>query len=71
MRSVDIDENYVLYEDGRVYSKLNKKFLKQCETSGYLVYGSRLGSVHRLLAQHFLGGIPEGMVVNHKDGNNK
>lgn len=69
MKSVDIDENYVLYEDGRVYSKRNKKFLKQGESAGYLLYGSQLGSVHRLLAQHFLGGIPQGMVVNHKDGN--
>lgn len=72
MRNVRINENYTLYEDGSVYSHLNNIFLKQCETpAGYLTYSGQLGSIHRLLAEYFLGGIPDGMCVNHKDGNKK
>ena len=61
---------YIIYEDGRVYSKNSDKFLKPSlsATTGYLVYG-RLGSMHRLLVEHFINEIPEGMVVNHLDGN--
>lgn len=70
MKTVDFG-SYTIYEDGRVYSHISKKFLKQSlsKHSGYLVYGSKLGSVHRLIVTHFIGAIPDGMVVNHKDGN--
>lgn len=70
MKTVDFG-SYTIYEDGRVYSHISKKFLKQClsKSSGYYVYGSKLGFVHRLVATHFIGNIPKGMVVNHKDGN--
>ena len=67
----EIKPGYHLYEDGRVYSDINGKFLKQTlsKDTGYLTYSSYLGSVHRLLARHFKGPIPEGYVVNHIDGN--
>lgn len=70
MKSVDFD-SYTIYEDGRVYSHISNKFLKQTlsKQAGYLVYGSKLGFVHRLVAAHFIGNIPKGMIVNHKDGN--
>lgn len=62
---------YTIYENGNVYSHISNKFLKQSysKKSGYMVYSSKLGSVHRLLVTHFIGEIPEGMCVNHKDGN--
>jgi hypothetical protein len=31
----------------------------------------RIVNVHRLVAEHFLGPLPEGMVVHHKDGNRR
>lgn len=70
MKSVDFG-SYTIYEDGRVYSHISNKFLKQTlsKQAGYLVYGSKLGFVHRLVATHFIGNIPKGMTVNHKDGN--
>lgn len=69
MKAVDT-EHYTIYEDGRVFSKRSKKFLKPSLTkAGYFTYSKKLGTVHRLIAEHFLGGIPKGMVVNHKDGN--
>lgn len=67
---VFINEKYLLYPTGEVYSLINNIFLKQSMSAGYYIYGSARGlsSVHRLLAEHYLGGIPEGYVVNHKNG---
>lgn len=65
-----IDGNYIVYENGRVYSKITKRFLNPTlSPSGYLTYSNNLGTVHRLVAKSFISEIPEGMVVNHKDGN--
>lgn len=61
---------YVVYSDGKVWSKISKKFLKQTLTnSGYYILGSKLGFVHRLIVKTFIGKIPNGFEVNHKDGN--
>lgn len=66
---------YDLYADGRVFSRISQKFLKQQPApNGYLHvvltnsgFKKRL-SVHRLLATAFLGQPAPGMVVNHKNG---
>ncbi|AXH70976.1 HNH endonnuclease [Vibrio phage BONAISHI] len=62
-------DDYIVSNFGRVFSRKSCMMLKQSLTkAGYLTYGSRLGSVHRLIVTHYLGPIPKGMVVNHKNG---
>lgn len=73
---VELNEDYVVYPDGNVWSKRNKMFLKPVlASSGYLTYspsvtkGLLSPTVHRILAYCYLGAFDQGMVVNHKDGN--
>lgn len=69
MLPVYLNEYYLLYPDGRLLSLRHNRWRKASVTkAGYLTYGSLIGSVHRLLAHCFKGGIPKGLVVNHKDG---
>lgn len=66
---------YLIYEDGRVYSKKTRRFLKQClNRGGYptvnLSHNGEYKShrIHRLVAEHFLQKV-EGLTdVNHIDG---
>lgn len=68
--------DYIVSEDGYVYSNKTKKKLKQFQTQkGYLrvtLYdkGSRLTFyVHRLVALAFIEDADAGLEVNHKDFN--
>lgn len=64
---------YWVSENGDVYVintgyKLN---VKPCKRSGYYKIGRDTGfsSLHRLVYSSFVGDIPEGMQINHIDGN--
>jgi len=64
--------NYLIYDDGRVYSKKRKTFLKsQDNTRGYLYvrlsHKSKIKShyIHRLVAKHYLDNPENKYSVDH------
>lgn len=69
--------NYLIYEDGRVYSKISNKFLKPDIVRGYKQYNLNINKkqkkfkAHRLVAILFLDKPidKDKKIVNHKDGN--
>jgi hypothetical protein len=77
----EYDGRYEVCEDGKIYNTNFAGTGKRKEISQYLTNGYPSVSVvtnkgdrktvyvHRLLAQYFLGGVPEGHEVNHIDGN--
>ena len=69
-------EDYLIYEDGRIWSNKTNKFLKASTTqSGYKYVqlfnedGHKNKFVHRLVAQAFIPNPNELPQVNHKDEN--
>lgn len=73
------DPDYILYSDGRLYSKLRKKFMalsfnkrsrKEMSKNHYpkfIIKGHRSFAVHRLLAEHFLPKVKGKTFVLHKN----
>ena len=68
--------NYIIFDDGRVYSKITNKFLKPSYSGGYLTVElfsergkSRRILVHRLVAMAFIPNPYNYPQVNHKDEN--
>lgn len=63
--------NYIIYSDGRVFSKRRALFLVPfLDGPGYLcVRVPHIVKVHRLLAIHFIPNPRSFPVINHKDGN--
>ncbi|ARB11649.1 HNH endonuclease [Pectobacterium phage vB_PatM_CB7] len=58
---------YFITETGNFYSSLGKLLKPSVSKStGYIMYSK--GSAHRLIWETFKGPIPEGMVINHKNG---
>jgi len=72
------DPRYEVSDLGRIRRKLNKRIRKP-STAGQGYYsivvstkGKNIGHyIHRLVAKAFLGAIPKGMEVSHKNGNKK
>lgn len=62
------DENYTVYEDGRMFSHYKNKFLKPTITHKKQVLFGKHGSVARVLWQSVHGELDEGTVVSFKDG---
>lgn len=69
--------NYIIYEDGRIYSRFYHRFFKGTkQANGYLQVKMlckdgvrRPFGIHRVIWFHFNGDIPENLQVNHKDEN--
>ena len=71
-------ENYLIYEDGKVYSKRSKRYLKQYDNGhGYLYVKpckegkSKLYLIHRLIALHYIPNPDNKICVDHIDRNRK
>lgn len=70
--------HYIIFPSGKIYSIRRGKFLKEVHQSyGYLFPSSRLEidgvkkqrTIHSIIARTFLGPVPQGLEINHKDGN--
>lgn len=68
--------NWLIYENGRLYSIKYKRFMNPSpSSSGYLKTNYKVNgkikniNIHDLVAKYFIGEKPKGMVVNHRDGN--
>lgn len=69
-------ENYLIYENGQVFSKKSKRFLKpRVGSTGYLfvsLYKNNHGKsvkIHRLIALYFIPNPMNKRLVDHIDGN--
>ena len=67
-------EDYILYENGKIYSKKRFKFLKPSpDSNGYLVVGlckngeQKNHTIHRLLGIHFIPNPNNYPVIDHID----
>jgi len=78
LKQIEGFNDYKVSNIGDVYSEKYNKFKKlkpRLNSKGYLYvnlcvkgkYSSKI--IHRLVAEHFVEGYEEGLVVNHKDGN--
>lgn len=69
-------DNYLIYENGEIYSKKQKKFLKFKDINGYKSIGlynekekkQKYFLVHRIIYETFKGEIPLGYQIDHING---
>lgn len=62
------DENYTVYEDGRMYSHFTNKFLKPTFTKNKQAIYGKHGSIARIVWQSMHGELDGNTVVSFKDG---
>lgn len=66
-----VNSNYIIYEDGTIVNKKNNRILKGSLRNGYIRINinNKYYSAHVLVWEAFNGPKPEGMVIDHIDGN--
>lgn len=76
MVEINCFKGYLIFRDGRVYSKKTKKFLnKKIDRYGYVQYHLKIDGkdkyicAHRLVAMAYIDNDNGYKCVNHKDGN--
>jgi hypothetical protein len=70
----EIEKYFRIDEDGSIWSYKHQQYVRQTETTAWYLYTSLypvrgMTSVHKVVAQKYLGNCPEGCEVSHKDGN--
>jgi len=73
--SISWANGYLFFDDGKIFSKKVNRFLRpSLANNGYnritLIIDNKPKklSIHRLIAECFIGKIPNGLVINHKNG---
>lgn len=68
---LSINKNYGINKDGEVINFKTKKLIKGSQRNNYLrvQINGHYYSIHRLIYETFIGPIPEGMLIDHIDGN--
>lgn len=66
-----IDSSYVACQDGRIINTRNGRILKGSKRNGYtrVLINGKTSSAHVLVWEAFNGPKPDGMVIDHIDGN--
>ena len=62
---------YYINKQGQIYNSSSKKLLVGSLRNGYrrININGAMYSIHRLVWENYIGEIPEGMVIDHIDGN--
>lgn len=76
MKNYRIIKDYVVYNDGTIFSLQSKMFMKPINNNDYLSVkmGGKLESIHRLVGELFIPNTDNKKEINHIDGdktNNK
>ena len=69
-------DNYLIYDNGQVWSKKRKIFLKQTQSKEQYMFvnlsrngkQNHIRAVHKLVAEHYLDNPDKLPVVHHRDG---
>jgi len=63
------DDERIFYDTGKIFSKKSGQFVGSKDKYGYLTcdVGEKTKKIHRIIYEKFIGPIPEGYHVNHKN----